>query len=325
MALLEVRDLTVGFDSEKGFLTAVDSVSFSLEKGKTLGIVGESGSGKSVTATALLGLLPAGGRITGGRILFMGQDLARMGERELRRIRGDRIAMIFQEPMTALNPVLSVARQLAEPFLLHRGMSKKEAYRQGAAMLSSVGFADPEGMLSRYPHALSGGQRQRVMIAMALACHPDLLIADEPTTALDVTVQAEILSLVKRLQRENETALLFITHDLSVIRQMADTVAVFYCGRVVEEAPTEAIFHKSPFLHPYTEGLLACRPERGKMRPIKGSVPPLHALPRGCRFAPRCPYATPLCEEEPPLYLTESGHTVRCHYPRKEARQDAFT
>lgn len=322
MALFEMRSLSVSFSTPKGELTVVEDVSLSLESGKTLGLVGESGSGKSVSAMSILRLLGRSAKIKSGSILFEGQDLTLLSEREMRRIRGNKISMIFQEPMTALNPVFTIEKQLAEPLRIHQGVTGRDASARSLALLRAVGIPDAEGVLKRYPHALSGGMRQRVMIAMALACRPSLLIADEPTTALDVTVQAEILALMKRLQHENRTALLFITHDLAVIREMADTVAVMYCGRVVEEATVQAIFGESDFSHPYTEGLLACRPLGKRMQPIRGAVPPPDDLPHGCKFAPRCPYATSRCEEgEPPLYETEAGHRVRCYYPKKEERQ----
>lgn len=319
MALLEVRGLQTFFATKKGIVKAVNGVSYTVEKGKTLGIVGESGSGKSVSAMSILRLLDGNGKIAGGEILFEGKNLAKLPEKELRRIRGNQISVIFQEPMTSLNPVLSIKRQVAEPFRIHQGVRKKEAEKKAVEMLRRVQIPNPEAAAGQYPHQLSGGMRQRVMIAMALACRPKLLIADEPTTALDVTIQAQILKLMNELKKEQGTSILFITHDLGVIRGMADEVAVMYCGQVVEQALVKQIFGKEAPLHPYTEGLLASvpglsGPREERLPVIAGAVPHPLELPKGCLFAPRCPYAVPRCEqEEPPFFTVEPEHHVRCY------------
>ncbi len=329
MPVLEVKNLHTCFRSRKGVVQAVNDVSFCLEQGKTLGIVGESGSGKSVTAMSILRLLDDNGYIERGEILFETEegavDLATLSKEKLYAIRGNQISMIFQEPMTALNPVFSVGKQLMEPFLLHQKASKAEAKAGALKMLSAVQISGGERTLKSYPHQLSGGMRQRVMIAMALACRPKILIADEPTTALDVTIQAQILRLMKELQKENQTAILFITHDLGVIKEVADDVAVMYCGQVVERVPVPLVFHSDGYSHPYTEGLLKSAPSgknAGKRLPcIEGSVPPPTKLPKGCKFSPRCPYARGKCRaEEPPLFEVQAGHFVRCFFA-KEDRQ----
>lgn len=323
MALLEVKNLHTYFRTRKGIIKAVNDVSFTLEKGKTLGIVGESGSGKSVTAMSVLRLLDENGYIASGDIFFTiegkTQNLATLSKEEMYAVRGNQISVIFQEPMTALNPVFTVARQLSEPFILHQNATRKEAKERALAILKEVRVSGAERVMKSYAHQLSGGMRQRVMIAMALACRPKILIADEPTTALDVTIQAQILGLMKELQRENKTAILFITHDLGVIREMADDVAVMYCGQVVERVPAPLVFHSDGYSHPYTKGLLESAPSgknAGKrLKTIEGSVPhPLH-LPTGCKFAPRCPFATDKCRaEEPMLEEKKEGHFVRCFY-----------
>ncbi len=329
MPLLEVKNLQVKFRTRKGETQAVNDLSFTLERGKTLGIVGESGSGKSVTSMSILRLLDSNGYIAGGQILFDGEggvyDLATLPEEKMYALRGNQISMIFQEPMTALNPVFTIGRQLLEPFLLHRRASKREAREGALQMLKKVQISNPEGVMKSYAHQLSGGMRQRVMIAMALSCRPRILIADEPTTALDVTIQAEILRLMKGLQAENDTAILFITHDLGVIREIADDVAVMYCGQVVERVPAPLVFTSDGFSHPYTEGLLCSVPSAKnagqRLRAVSGSVPsPLH-IPKGCKFAPRCPYATERCQKEPPLQEVKAGHFVRCFYARKGERR----
>ncbi len=323
MAVLEVNDLHTYFRTRKGLVKAVNDVSFSLEQGKTLALVGESGSGKSVTAMSVLRLLDDNGYIDSGEIWFddgeTRVDLASLPRERLYGVRGNKISVIFQEPMTALNPVFSVERQLSEPFLLHRGASKREARAAALQMLREVRVAGAERVLKSYPHQLSGGMRQRVMIAMALACQPNILIADEPTTALDVTIQAQILRLMKELQREKGTSILFITHDLGVVYEMADDVAVMYCGQVVERAPAPLVFHSDGYRHPYTEGLLYSAPSgksKGERLPtVPGNVPHPLRLPKGCKFAPRCPYATKRCEEEEPdLVRVSEGHFVRCFY-----------
>lgn len=332
MSLLTMKGLRVSFETRKGKFFAVNDVSFSVEHGKTLCVVGESGSGKSVSAMSILRLLDGNGRIESGEILFDEQgsgealDLLKCTPAQMEKIRGDKISVVFQEPMTALNPVFTVKRQLSEPFLIHRGMNKKQAEEAALKMLEAVRIPSPARVIRQYPHQLSGGMRQRVMIAMALACDPKLLIADEPTTALDVTIQAQILSLMQTLQKEKGTAILFITHDLGVVREVADEIAVLYCGQVVEFATRGQVFNEGEFSHPYTEGLLASAPGEksvGKrLSAIAGNVPPPWELPKGCKFSPRCPYHTERCErEEPALFDVGDGQSVRCFYPRKEARR----
>jgi peptide/nickel transport system ATP-binding protein len=328
MALLEVKDLHTFFKTKKGIVKAVNGISYSVEAGKTLGIVGESGSGKSVGAMSILRLLDSNGYIDSGEILFDGQDLIRISQQNMYAIRGNSISVIFQEPMTSLNPVFSIERQLAEPFMLHQHMSKKDAKAKVIEMLEAVNIPNPAVVAKQYPHQLSGGMRQRVMIAMALACNPRILIADEPTTALDVTIQAQILKLMNDLQREHGTAIIFITHDLGVINQMADDVAVMYCGQIVERAPAKIIFSKaSRYQHPYTEGLMNSIPrakdDGKKLEPIPGAVPHPLNLPAGCKFAPRCKYATERCfKEEPELTDLGDGQSVRCFYAEKEGRRN---
>jgi len=306
-------------------------VSFSLEKGKTLAIVGESGSGKSVTAMSILRLLEENGYIASGRILFEDEngetiDLASLPQEKMYEIRGNQISVIFQEPMTALNPVLTVKKQLCEPFIIHRKASKKVAAAAAEKMLEAVGIPNAQRVMKSYAHQLSGGMRQRVMIAMAIACQPKLLIADEPTTALDVTVQAQIIALMQDLQRQSGAAILFITHDLGVVNEMADDVAVTYCGQIVEQAKKADIF-RGEYSHPYTEGLLSSLPSTHKkgerLEQIPGSVPLPNAQPQGCKFSPRCPYKTQKCiDEEPPLFaVPHGGQTVRCFYPAKKERR----
>ncbi len=315
--LLTVRDLAVAFDTDAGLLRAVDGVSFAIPRGRTLGLVGESGCGKSVTALSLLGLLPRpAGRLTGGSIHFEGKDLAAASPAELLQIRGGRIGMVFQEPMTALNPVHRIGRQLAEVFLLHRTRDKREAARLAVEMLAKVGIPSPEIRAQDYPHQLSGGMRQRVVIAMALACSPALLIADEPTTALDVTIQAQILDLLRGLQRELGMAILLITHDLGVVAEMCDEVVVMYAGRIAEQGPVEALFAQPA--HPYTRGLLAAVPRleaerKSRLATIPGLVPGLAEMPSGCRFANRCAFAAPVCATPPPLETIAEAHSVACH------------
>ena len=326
MALLELKDLHTFFRTKKGIVKAVNGVSYSVEAGRTLGVVGESGSGKSVSAMSILRLLDGNGYIDSGEIFFDGKDLTKVPMNEMYHIRGNQISVIFQEPMTALNPVFSVERQLSEPFLIHRGMSKKEAAEAAVQMLADVKIPNPEVVVKQYPHQLSGGMRQRVMIAMALACEPKLLIADEPTTALDVTIQAQILHLMNNLKEEHGTAIMFITHDLGVINQMADDVAVMYCGQVVEHVPARVLFsRKAKYSHPYTEGFLASVPrldtKSSRLDAIPGAVPHPLDLPKGCKFAPRCKYCTKRCmEEEPDLMKVGENQEIRCFYPEKEAR-----
>lgn len=326
MALLETKDLHTYFKTRRGTVKAVNGVSYSIDSGKTLGVVGESGSGKSVSAMSILKLLDGNGYIESGEILFEGKDLTKLPMSEMYHIRGNKISVIFQEPMTALNPVFSIERQLSEPFIIHRGMNKREAAKAAVQMLADVKIPNPEVVVKQYPHQLSGGMRQRVMIAMALACEPKLLIADEPTTALDVTIQAQILRLMNNLKQEHGTAIMFITHDLGVINQMADDVAVMYCGEVVEHVPAKTLFSSDvKFSHPYTEGLLASVPRldtnAARLDAIPGAVPHPLDLPKGCKFGPRCKYCTEKCvEQEPDLVKVGEGHEVRCFYPEKEAR-----
>ena len=324
--LLELKDLHTFFKTKKGIVKAVNGVSYSVDEGRTLGVVGESGSGKSVSAMSILQLLDGNGYIDSGEIYFDGKELTKLPLKEIQKIRGNDISVIFQEPMTSLNPVFSVDKQVSEPFIIHQGMSKKEASAHVIEMLKDVRIPNPETVAKQYPHQLSGGMRQRVMIAMALACRPKLLIADEPTTALDVTIQAQILKLMNDLKREHGTSILFITHDLGVIAQMADDVAVMYCGQVVEMAPAMTIFTKSVFSHPYTEGLMVSiprldTPANERLDAIPGAVPHPLDLPKGCKFGPRCKYCTEQCiEEEPQLKEVMPGQQVRCFHANKEER-----
>lgn len=325
MALLEVKNLHTYFKTRKGIVKAVNDVSYSLEPGRTIGIVGESGSGKSVSAMSILHLLDGNGYIAEGEILFEGTDLTKLTQNQMYDIRGNKISVIFQEPMTSLNPVFTVKKQLSEPFMIHQKLSKKEAAKKALEMLYAVQIPNPEAVMKQYPHQLSGGMRQRVMIAMALACRPKILIADEPTTALDVTIQAQVLRLMNDLQKENGTSIIFITHDLGVINEMADDVVVMYCGQVVEQTSARTIFTNCSLSHPYTEGLMYSIPRvdniTKKLEPIPGVVPHPLALPKGCKFAPRCKYATQKCLEcEPTLVDVAPGQKVRCFYPEKEVR-----
>ena len=326
MALLEVKNLHTFFTTRKGIVKAVNDVSYTLEAGKTIGIVGESGSGKSVSAMSIIKLLDDNGYIEKGEVLFEGKDLTKLSINEMTDIRGNSISVIFQEPMTSLNPVFSVKKQLCEPFMIHQGLKRKEAEKKALEMLYAVQIPNPEAVMKQYPHQLSGGMRQRVMIAMALACKPKILIADEPTTALDVTIQAQILRLMNDLQKEKGTSIIFITHDLGVINEMADDVVVMYCGQVVERAPAKVIFTDCESSHPYTEGLMHSIPRLElksdeKLEPIPGAVPHPLDLPKGCKFGPRCKYCTKKCvEEEPQLVEVAEGQLVRCFYPKKEER-----
>ena len=317
--LLRVKDLVVAFDTEQGTVHAVDGVGFDLPRKSVLGIAGESGCGKSVTALSIMRLLPKPvSRIAGGRIWFRDENLLDLSVEQMHFIRGKNISMIFQEPMTALNPVHSIGQQIIEVFQLHFSqMNAAEMKKSGIEMLEKVGIPDPEKVMGKYPHQLSGGMRQRVMIAMALACEPDILIADEPTTALDVTVQAQILDLIKGLQAHTEMSVILITHDLGVIAENCDRVVVMYAGRVAESAEAGDLF-ESP-LHPYTRGLLDSIPSRAKkaktfLRTIEGGVPSLRNMPDGCRFASRCPRVMALCRETAPdLIQTRKEHWVACH------------
>ena len=325
--LLEVDDLHTFFKTKKGIVKAVNGVSYRVEPGKTVGIVGESGSGKSVSAMSILKLLDGNGYIDSGTITFKGRNLAECTINDMYQIRGNEISVIFQEPMTSLNPVYTIEKQLNEVYLTHQKITKKEASEKSLEMLKAVKIPNPESVMKQFPHQLSGGMRQRVMIAMALACEPSLLIADEPTTALDVTIQAQILKLMNELKKEKGTSILFITHDLGVINQMADEVAVMYCGQVVEMCKARTIFAKETTCsHPYTEGLMTSIPRLdtpvgARLEAIPGAVPHPLNLPKGCKFAPRCKYATEKCmNEEPKLELAEDNHLIRCFYPDKEAR-----
>ena len=327
MPLLEMKDLHTFFRTKRGIVKAVNGVSYSVDAGKTLGVVGESGSGKSVSAMSMLQLLDGNGYIDSGEIIFDGVDLTKLSRQEMYKVRGNKISVIFQEPMTSLNPVFTIERQISEPFMVHRGMNKKEAAAESVKMLAAVKIPNPEVVAKQYPHQLSGGMRQRVMIAMALACKPKLLIADEPTTALDVTIQAQILNLMNELKREQGTSILFVTHDLGVINQMAHDVAVMYCGQVVELAPASTLFDpKSEYSHPYTEGLMLSvprldTPAHQRLETIPGSVPHPLDLPKGCKFAPRCKYATDKCrEQEPTMTCVSDKQQIRCFYPSKEER-----
>lgn len=316
--ILEVNDLCMSFFNNRGELPAVNHVTFNVERGKTLGIVGESGCGKSMTSLCIMGLFPSPpGKIVGGSINFQGQDLTKLSKKEMRKIRGKGIAMIFQEPMTSLNPVLTVGKQLTEAILVHEKVSKADAKKRALEMISLVGIPMPEKIFASCPHQLSGGMRQRVMIAMALSCNPELLICDEPTTALDVTVQAQILELINKLKAETGTSVMLITHDMGVINEMADSVLVMYAGQVVEHAETQKLFSNPS--HPYTSGLINSIPrldeEVEELNVIPGSVPMLYELPEGCLFAPRCPYAKDICLKKRPNLnaIDEQGeHLVRC-------------
>lgn len=325
MALLEIKDLHTVFDTDRGIVKAVDGVSMSIEPGETLGVVGESGCGKSVTALSVLRLLQKPtGRIASGEILMDGKDLVKVSEAEMRSIRGNRISMIFQEPMTSLNPVYTVCNQISEPLILHQGLSKKDARERAVEMLNVVGIPNAKSRIDEYPHQFSGGQRQRIMIAMALACRPALLIADEPTTALDVTVQAQILDLMNDLKEEFGSSVMLITHSLGVVAETAQRVVVMYAANVVEEAPVRPIF-KHP-MHPYTQGLLSSIPRMDetveRLSVIPGIVPSPLNFPSGCRFHNRCPHCFPKCEENiPPLFRVEADHTVRCWLYEKEGAE----
>jgi oligopeptide/dipeptide ABC transporter ATP-binding protein len=325
--LLEVRDLRTHFFTREGVVRAVDGVSLSVDRGRTLGLVGESGCGKSVTALSILGLIPKPpARIVGGEVLFRGRDLTTLSERELEDVRGKQIAMVFQDPMTSLNPTLTIETQLVETIRRHTDASRREASRRAVELLDEVGIPKPEARLGDYPHRLSGGMRQRVMIAIALSCEPDLLIADEPTTALDVTVQAQVLDLLDRLRREHDMAMIVITHDMGVIAEVADEVAVMYAGQIVEQASAAALFARPE--HPYTEALLGALPQLedhasrvGRLTAIPGRPPSLIEPPAGCRFAARCPYAGEPdgCAEHPPeLRELRRGHLVRSEHPASE-------
>lgn len=314
--LLSVDNLAVVFHTDQGVARAVDGISFRLDAGKTLALVGESGCGKSVTALALLGLIPSPpGRIVSGEIRFDGHNLRCLPESAMRRIRGNDISMIFQEPMTSMNPVFRIGAQIGAVLRMHRGLSKEDARSATAELLRRVGIPEAEQRMEEYPHQMSGGMLQRIMIAMALACDPKLLIADEPTTALDVTIQAQILALLRELQEQAKLATLLITHDLAVVAETADSVAVMYAGKLVETAPVAELFAEP--CHPYTQGLFASLPAVNtpgkRLAAIDGTVPPITGFPTGCRFHPRCPHALPLCRElEPPLVSGTAPHPTAC-------------
>ncbi len=317
--LLEVRNLRTQFFTQDGVVKAVDGVSFRLMSGETLGLVGESGCGKSITALSIMRLIPSPpGKIVSGEILFEGEDILKMSDDEVRSIRGRKIAMIFQDPMTSLNPVLTINRQISEALELHLGMSKQQARQRAIELLKMVGIPNAEQRVDQYPHQFSGGMRQRVMIAMALSCNPSLLIADEPTTALDVTIQAQILDLIRTLQREHNTALILITHDLGVVAGMTDRIHVMYAGHIVETAPTEELFENPK--HPYTVGLLNSiprldAPRKERLNPIRGLPPDLIDLPDMCPFVPRCDFAREKCSEKnPPLFEVNPVHRSACWY-----------
>jgi oligopeptide transport system ATP-binding protein len=316
--LLEVRDLRTYFDTEDGEVKAVDGISFQLKRGETLGIVGESGSGKSVTNLSIVRLIPSPpGRIVSGQILFDGLDILKLKENDVRKIRGRRIAMIFQDPMTSLNPFMKISRQLMELTQLHLGHTRREAYDHAIEMLETVGIPDARSRADSYPHEFSGGMRQRVMIAMALSCEPELLIADEPTTALDVTIQAQILELIKTLKRATGASVILITHDLGVVAGMTDHLIVMYAGKVFEQAPTAELFAVPG--NPYTKGLLSSVPdptaEKGELYQIPGLPPDVARLPSGCPFAPRCDRAEEICRREfPPFVQLTAEHFSLCHF-----------
>ena len=323
--ILQVKGLKTFFHTDGGTVRAVNDVSFDIEKGKTLGIVGESGCGKSMTSLSIMGLIDPPGKIEGGSIVFEGEDLLRKNESEMRKIRGKKIAMIFQEPMTSLNPVFTVGQQITEALLLHEDMTKAEARNRGIEMLRMVHIPLPEKRFDEYPHQLSGGMRQRVMIAMALCCNPDLLICDEPTTALDVTIQAQILDLINELKEETGTSVMMITHDLGVIAEVADDVMVMYAGKVVEHATGDQIFDKP--MHPYTYGLMNCIPkldgdDSKELSVIKGTVPSYDDMPKGCAFCPRCQYAMDICRERMPKLSEAEGRRVRCFRYTDEYEED---
>lgn len=316
MALLEIHDLHTFFKTKKGIVKAVNGVSYSVEPGKTLGVVGESGSGKSVSAMSILKLLDGNGYIDSGEIIFDGKNLADVSVKDMCKIRGNEISVIFQEPMTSLNPIFTVERQLSEPFIIHQGMNKKEAAEKVVEMLKDVRIPNPEAVAKQYPHQLSGGMRQRVMIAMGLICHPKLLIADEPTTALDVTIQAQILELMKKLQKTNQMGIIFITHNLGVVAEICDKVSVMYAGKMVEQGPVDDIFYAPG--HPYTRGLLRSMPRVDaesyeRLIPIEGTPVDMLNPPEGCPFAPRCESAMKICLQKMPPYVElGDNHRAAC-------------
>ena len=320
--ILEIKDLTIHYITDDEVVKAVNDISISLEEGESLGLVGETGAGKTTTAMGILGLVPnPPGKIIGGEILYKGKNLLKMSDSEMRKIRGHEISMIFQDPMTALNPVLTVGDQIMEVIQLHQKVSKAEALRRAMDMMEMVGIEG--GRYNEYPHQFSGGMKQRIVIAIALACNPNLLIADEPTTALDVTIQAQVLDLIDNLKKKFNTSLLLITHDLGVVAEVCDKVAIVYAGRIVEYGTLEHIYNNPK--HPYTNGLFGSIPDFSKkshrLNPIKGLMPDPSNLPEGCAFADRCPYATEICHKKQPQAIEiEPGHTVRCLLYEKEGR-----
>ncbi len=317
--LLEVEDLRMHFYTRDGIVKAVDGVTYTLNKGETLGVVGESGSGKSVHALTMMQLIPMPpGKVVGGDVKFKGKSLLSMRDEQIRHIRGNEIAMIFQDPMTSLNPVYRIGRQLAEPLMIHKGMSKREAWARAIELLRLVGIPNPEARVKDYPHQFSGGMRQRAMIAMALACDPEILIADEPTTALDVTIQAQIIELMQELQQRTGSAIIMITHDLGVVADISDRVLVMYAGKAAEYGATNEVFYRP--MHPYTWGLMDSIPlhgmtEKSELCPIKGQPPSLVDVPSGCPFHPRCPYAKDICRTDVPAFRFIDGeHGAACHF-----------
>ncbi len=325
--LLEVKDLGITFFTDQGALPAVQNVNFIVHQGETLGVVGESGCGKSMTALSLIQLIPSPpGKITSGEIIYKGEDLVKKNTDEIQKIRGKEISMIFQEPMTSLNPVITVGKQIMEAISIHEKLPKKEVHERALDMIKLVGIPMPEKVFDSYPHQLSGGMRQRIMIAMALSCKPSLLICDEPTTALDVTIQAQILKLINKMKYEMNSSVLLITHDMGVISEMADNVIVMYAGKIVEYTNVKDLF-RNP-LHPYTVGLMNSIPdidsdEEGELEVIPGSVPMLYELPEGCFFAPRCKYAKEICHKEcPQMQSNSENHLVRCWKYHEKWKED---
>ena len=325
--IISAKDVEITFSLRGKKLNAIRKCSLDLYDGETLAIVGESGSGKSVFTKTFVGMLDVNGKITGGSIMYEGRDMTKFTEKDWLGVRGKKIAMVMQDPMTSLNPLKKIGKQIQESIEHHQGLKGAEAKKAAIEMLAKVGIPDPERRYEQYPHEFSGGMRQRVVIAIAAACRPQILICDEPTTALDVTIQAQILKLMNDLKRESGASILFITHDLGVIHEMADEVAVMYCGQIVEKADAKTIFHDGTYSHPYTEGLMTSIPQLNtpkgeKLDAIPGSVPTPLYLPQGCKFGPRCKYCTKRCEEaEPPLQEVEPGHVVRCFYAEKAVRK----
>jgi len=319
--ILEVKNLRTYFHTFKGVVKAVDDISFDLYEGEILGIVGESGGGKSITGFSLINLIDEPGIIESGSIIFEDYDLTKLSQKKMNEIRGKKISMIFQDPMTSLNPVYNIGRQLEEPLKLHTNLNKQERYERCIELLKDVGISNPEKRMKNYPYELSGGMRQRVVIAIALASNPKIIIADEPTTALDVTIQAQILKLLKNLVNQHQCALILITHDLAVIAEMADRVNVMYCGKIVETGPVKKIINQCA--HPYTNGLIGSIPsteeKKERLKTIEGVVPNMFELPSGCKFEPRCKYRQPVCSEKEPLFKElEATHKVACYYPIEE-------